>query len=60
MRLTIGVVKAVRQYAGHNLIIIHHLSMLNLVNDGSTLVEVAELAKAIGAAGAAVINTGIG
>ncbi|UMX85402.1 hypothetical protein MJ584_24040 [Klebsiella pneumoniae] len=34
--------------------------MLDLVNDGSTLAEVTELAKAIEAAGATIINTGIG
>ncbi len=41
-------------------IIIYRLSMLDLVNDGSTLAEVTELAKAIEAAGATIINTGIG
>jgi 2,4-dienoyl-CoA reductase (NADPH2) len=34
--------------------------MLDLVNDGSTLPEVIELAQAIEAAGATLINTGIG
>ena len=49
-----------RQRAGHDFIIIYRLSMLDLVNDGSTLAEVTELAKAIEAAGATIINTGIG
>jgi 2,4-dienoyl-CoA reductase (NADPH2) len=60
MRFAIEVVKAVRQRAGHDFIIIYRLSMLDLVNDGSTLAEVTELAKAIEAAGATIINTGIG
>lgn len=34
--------------------------MLDLVNGGSTLAEVTELAQAIEAAGATIINTGIG
>ena len=59
MRFAIEVVKAVRQRAGHDFIIIYRLSMLDLVNDGSTLAEVTELAKAIEAAGATIINTGI-
>ncbi len=60
MRFAVEVVKAVRQRAGHDFIIIYRLSMLDLVNDGSTLAEVTELAKAIEAAGATIINTGIG
>ncbi len=60
MRFAIEVVKAVHQRAGHDFIIIYRLSMLDLVNDGSTLAEVTELAKAIEAAGATIINTGIG
>jgi 2,4-dienoyl-CoA reductase (NADPH2) len=51
MRFAVEVVKAVRQRAGHDFIIIYRLSMLDLVNDGSTLAEVTELAKAIEAAG---------
>lgn len=50
MRFAVEVVKAVRQRAGHDFIIIYRLSMLDLVNDGSTLAEVTELAKAIEAA----------
>ena len=39
MRFAVEVVKAVRQRAGHDFIIIYRLSMLDLVNDGSTLTE---------------------
>ena len=60
MRFAVEVVRAVRERAGHDFIIIYRLSMLDLVNDGSTLPEVIELAQAIEAAGATLINTGIG
>lgn len=55
MRFAVEVVKAVRQRAPATFIIIYRLSMLDLVNDGSTLAEVTELAKAIEAAGATII-----
>ena len=60
MRFAVEVVRAVRQRAGADFIIIYRLSMLDLVHDGSTLPEVIMLAKAIEAAGATIINTGIG
>ncbi|MFZ2611913.1 MAG: FAD-dependent oxidoreductase, partial [Raoultella planticola] len=60
LRFAVEVVRAVRERAGHDFIIIYRLSMLDLVNDGSTLPEVIELAQAIEAAGATIINTGIG
>ncbi|HHG8772170.1 TPA: FAD-dependent oxidoreductase [Raoultella planticola] len=60
MRFALEIVRAVRERAGHDFIIIYRLSMLDLVNDGSTLPEVIELAQAIEAAGATLINTGIG
>jgi len=54
------IVKGIRAVAGENFIIIYRLSMLDLVEDGSTWEEVVQLAKAIEAAGATIINTGIG
>ena len=45
---------------GPDFIIIYRLSMLDLVEGGSTLDEIVTLAKAIEAAGATIINTGIG
>lgn len=60
MRFPVEVVKAVRKAVGPNFIIIYRLSMLDLVRDGSNLQEVVQLAKAIEAAGATIINTGIG
>jgi len=60
MRLPIEVVKAVRAAAGENFIIIYRLSMLDLVENGSSWDEVVQLGKAIETAGATIINTGIG
>ncbi len=60
MRLPIEIVKAVREKVGSNFIIIYRLSMLDLIEQGSTWDEVVQLGKAIEAAGATIINTGIG
>ena len=60
MRLAIEVVSRVRQAVGSNFIIIYRLSMLDLVEGGSTWDEIVLLAKAIEKAGATIINTGIG
>jgi 2,4-dienoyl-CoA reductase (NADPH2) len=60
IQFPIQIVRAVREKVGENFIIIYRLSMLDLVEDGSTWEEVVQLAKAIEAAGATIINTGIG
>ncbi|WP_208349225.1 NADPH-dependent 2,4-dienoyl-CoA reductase [Pseudaestuariivita rosea] len=60
MRLPIEIMRRTRQAVGPNFIIIYRLSMIDLIPDGSTWDEVVELAKAIEAAGATIINTGIG
>jgi len=60
MRLPIEVVKRARAAAGDDFIIIYRLSMIDLVPNGSTFDEVLQLAKEIEAAGASIINTGIG
>ena len=60
MRLPVEIVKAVRENVGSNFIIIYRLSMLDLIEQGSTWDEVVQLGKAIEAAGATIINTGIG
>ena len=60
IRLAVETVRAVRAAVGPNFIIIFRLSMLDLVEGGSTWEEVVALAKAIEAAGATIINTGIG
>ena len=60
MRFAVEVVRAVRERVGNDFIIIYRLSMLDLVEGGGTLTETVELAQAIEAAGATIINTGIG
>lgn len=60
MRFPVEIVKSVRERVGTNFIIIYRLSMLDLVEGGSSWEEVVQLAKAIEAAGATIINTGIG
>ena len=60
IRFAVETVRAVRAACGANFIIIYRLSMLDLVNGGSNWDEVVALAKAIEAAGATLINTGIG
>ncbi|OEC32988.1 2,4-dienoyl-CoA reductase (NADPH2) [Pseudomonas cuatrocienegasensis] len=60
MHLPVEIVRRVREAVGPNFIIIYRLSMLDLVEGGSTWDEIVTLAKAIEAAGATLINTGIG
>jgi 2,4-dienoyl-CoA reductase (NADPH2) len=60
MRFPVEIVRRTREKVGPDFIIIYRLSMLDLVEDGSTLDEVIALAKAVEAAGATIINTGIG
>ncbi len=60
MRFAVEVVGAVRERVGNDFIIIYRLSMLDLVEGGGTFAETVELAQAIEAAGATIINTGIG
>lgn len=60
IRLPIEVVRRVRERVGDEFIIIYRLSMLDLIEDGSTWEEVVILAKEIEKAGATIINTGIG
>ena len=60
MRLPIELVKQTREAVGKEFIIIYRLSMLDLVENGSTWQEVVALGKEIEKAGATIINTGIG
>ncbi|RMF15342.1 MAG: NADPH-dependent 2,4-dienoyl-CoA reductase, partial [Gammaproteobacteria bacterium] len=60
MRVPVEIVKRIRERVGENFIIIYRLSMLDLIEDGSSWEEVVQLAKAIEKAGATIINTGIG
>ncbi|GAA3244690.1 hypothetical protein GCM10020256_70660 [Streptomyces thermocoprophilus] len=60
MRFPVEIVRRVREAVGENFIVVYRLSMLDLVPGGSTLDEVITLGKAVEAAGATIINTGIG
>ena len=60
MRLPIELVKQTRAAVGKEFIIIYRLSMLDLVENGSSWEEVVQLGKEIEKAGAHIINTGIG
>ncbi|OSY88309.1 2,4-dienoyl-CoA reductase [Tenacibaculum holothuriorum] len=60
IRLAVEIVRKTREAVGENFIIIYRLSMLDLVEQGSSWEEVVQLAKEIEKAGATIINTGIG
>ena len=60
IKFPIEIVKRVREELGKDFIIMYRLSMLDLVDDGSSWEEVEQLAVKIEEAGANVINTGIG
>ena len=60
MRLPIELVRQIREAVGKEFIIIYRLSMLDLVEKGSSWEEVVQLGKEIEKAGATIINTGIG
>jgi 2,4-dienoyl-CoA reductase (NADPH2) len=60
IRLPVEVVRRVRERVGREFIIIFRLSMLDLIENGSTYDEVVTLGKEVEQAGATIINTGIG
>ena len=60
MRLPVEIVRRIRKAVGPEFIIIYRLSMIDLIPNGSSFDEVIQLAKAVEAAGATIINTGIG
>ena len=60
MRFPVEIVRKVRERVGKDFIIIYRLSMLDLVEGGSSLEEVVQLAQAVEQAGATILNTGIG
>ncbi|GAA0706040.1 NADPH-dependent 2,4-dienoyl-CoA reductase [Dokdonella soli] len=59
-RFPVEIVKRMRAAVGREFIIIYRLSMLDLVEHGQSWDEIVSLAKKIEAAGATLINTGIG
>ena len=59
-RFAVDIVRRTRAAVGADFILIFRLSMIDLVDGGSEWAEVVQLAKAVEAAGATLINTGIG
>ena len=60
MRFPLEILKAIRAKVGRDFIIIYRLSLLDLVERGQSWEEITTLAKAVEAAGASIINSGIG
>mgnify|MGYP000208565009 FL=1 len=60
IKLGVEIVRRIREAVGEKFIIIFRLSMLDLVEGGSTFEEVVQFGQAIEKAGATIINTGIG
>lgn len=59
-RLAVEIVRTVRDAVGPDFIIVYRISVLDLVEDGQTWDEVVDLAREIEAAGATMLNLGIG
>ena len=60
MRLPLEIVRTIRKEVGENFIIIFRLSMIDLVEGGSSMEEVLILAKELEKAGVTILNSGIG
>ncbi|OED43086.1 NADPH-dependent 2,4-dienoyl-CoA reductase [Chromatiales bacterium (ex Bugula neritina AB1)] len=60
MRIAIEIVQRTREAVGNDFIIIYRLSIIDLIPNGSSWEEVIALAQAVEAAGATIINSGIG
>ncbi|MFK7864246.1 MAG: FAD-dependent oxidoreductase [Pseudohongiellaceae bacterium] len=60
MRLPIEIIRRVREKVGEKFIIIFRLSMLDLVQGGSSFEEIVQLGQALCEAGVSIMNTGIG
>ena len=60
MRFAVEIVRQVREACGPDFIIVYRLSMLDLVEGGNSWDDIVAQAKAVEAAGATLINTGIG
>ncbi|MGH3735019.1 MAG: FAD-dependent oxidoreductase [Micromonosporaceae bacterium] len=59
-RIAVEIVREARGAAGDDFIIIYRLSMLDLVEGGQSWDEIVALGQEVEAAGATIINTGIG
>lgn len=60
LRLPVAIVAGIREAVGPDFIIVYRISLLDLVPDGQTWDEVLHLAQAVTAAGATILNSGIG
>jgi 2,4-dienoyl-CoA reductase (NADPH2) len=60
MRFSVEIVRRTREAVGRDFILIYRLSMLDLVDRAQAWEEIVTLAKQVEAAGATLINTGIG
>ena len=60
MHLPVEIVSRVREAVGKDFILIYRISLIDLVPEGQDWTEVAQLARAIEAAGASMLNSGIG
>ena len=60
IRFPLEVIRRVRRAVGDDFIVIYRLSMLDLVEGGSSWQEVVDLAMAVEKSGVNIINTGIG
>ncbi len=60
MRLPLEIIKRTRKKVGEKFIIIYRLSMLDLVEGGSSTEEIIELGQLLEKAGVTIMNTGIG
>ncbi|MEQ6888650.1 NADPH-dependent 2,4-dienoyl-CoA reductase [Halomonas sp. CS7] len=60
LRFPVEIVRRIREAVGEDFLLIFRLSMIDLVEEGSSREEVLALGRAIEAAGADLINTGIG
>ncbi len=60
MRFAVEIVRRVREACGPDFIVVYRLSMLDLVEGGNDFDAIIQQARAVEAAGATLINTGIG
>jgi 2,4-dienoyl-CoA reductase (NADPH2) len=59
-RFAVEVVRAVREAVGPDFVVVYRISLVDLVEDGQTWEETVALAREVQAAGATILNTGIG
>ena len=60
IRFPLEIVRSVRKTVGENFIIIFRISIIDLVENGSTWTEIVSLSKALETAGVNILNSGIG